>query len=190
MAFEHAAATQWGRGLRAVLAGRSPGVQVVGQPVEDALRAVIIAADVQNLTTPIRWAQAAVRASVGAVAAQVSRVELQCLSPGGLWVQDVDVNQDTVFTVIDAPLTTPDRVGIQDFGNIDTVSLVGLASIAEANPSSRFPVYETSAGSVHSAVLNPGLFLPFGKVLAMLGRFQNGAVEVKHVTWLEIPAAT
>ena len=91
-----------------------------------------------------------------------------------------------MLQVIDAPLSTPDRVGIQDFGNIDTVSLVGLASIAEGNPSSRFPVYETSAGSVHAATR--GLFLPFGKVLAMTGRFQNGAVEIKHITWLEIPA--
>ncbi len=184
MPFDHAATTEWGRWLRAVFASRSPNVQVVGQNIEDALRAVVLAADVRHLATPIRWAQAATRRSVGAVLLEVSRLELHCQSRGGLWVQDVDTNQDTLIRVADGPLTAVSRTGIVDFGNIPTVSLVGGASIVEANPASTFPVIDASAGSPHIA---QPIFLPFGKVLVLSGRFQNGALELGRIQWLEIP---
>lgn len=151
------------------------------------MRAVVLAADVRHLTTPINWAQAAVRRSIGATLLEVSRVELHCLSAGGLWVQGLEASQDLLIRVIDAPLGTPNRNGIVDFGNIDTVSLVDEASIVEASPSSDLPVIDASQGNPHFRI---PLFVPFGKVIVFSGRFQNGAVELSLLSWVEIPAAS
>lgn len=189
MPFEHAATTQWGRWLRRVFAGRPPGTQVVGQEVEDSLRATIQVADLAHLTTPIGWAQAATRRRVNAVAAQVSRIELHCQSPGGLWVDVAAVlSVPAIVRVLDAPLTTPTRGGVQDFGNIPTVSLVGGLSIAEAAPAGDLPTIAASAAGTFWGV-HP-LFCPFGKVVAFLAATQNSTLIVDFLSWREIPSPT
>lgn len=181
MPFQHAAGKAWSRWLTAVSASRPPNVKVVGQDLEDSLRGIIQVDDLVHLATPINWAQASTRRSVAAVPAEVSRVELHCLAAGGLWVQDVDISGSVTVRIEDAPLTAVDRVGVVDFGNIPTVSPAGLGSVVEASPSNRLPVWD-SGGFV-----GPPLFLAHGKVLVISGSFQNTAVEVKHLTWREIP---
>ncbi len=186
MPFEHGATTQWGRWLRAVFAGRPPGVQVVGQEMEDSLRGVVQVADMRHLAEPIRWAQAATRRQQAAVAAQVSRVELHCQSPGGLWIEDIDSPAGGfVVTVADAPLTVPDRVGITDFGNIDTVSLVGVAAIAEANPGGTIPVRPGGGFDFYGL---GNIYVPPGKVLVIRAVAQNVTLNVGWIGWREIPA--
>ncbi|MEE8551610.1 MAG: hypothetical protein V3T08_10195 [Gemmatimonadota bacterium] len=186
MAFEHAVARAWGNWLRRSSASRGQNEQVIGQAVEDDLRATIQAIDVRHLETPLDWAQAATRRQVAGVALQVANIELHCQSRGGLWVHDLSLPAGAVVVqILEAPLTVPDRTTIVDFGTIDTVSLVGGASLIEAVPVATLPVIAAGAFSIRYGV-NP-LFVPFGKVLSLKGTAQNTTINVELLSWREIP---
>ncbi len=186
MPFEHSESA-WTRFLRAITASRSPGVQVVGQPIEDNLRAVILAADLRNLTTPTRWAQgAARRISAAGGAGTVSRVELHCLSPGGLWVDIFLGTNSLTMEIIDGPLSVTDRVGITDFGNIPTVSQIGDAQPVQAVPPTSTPQWQSAVFQVQ---LPPFFFVPFGKVFLWQRPAQNSICQLDSIHWHEIPAA-
>ncbi len=188
MPFEHGATTQWGRWLRRIFAGRSPGTQVVGQEVEDSLRATIKVADLTHLTEPIGWAQAVGRRQTGLAVLDVSRVELHCQSPGGLWVRDLSVGTAGVFWQIeDAPVSVPTRVGIEDFGTIPTVSLLGDTTVTEAVQPITTPQFVGGVFTIRNGATP--IYLPFGKVLLLRGLVLNAFVNVEFISWIEIPAA-
>lgn len=187
MPFQHAAAAEWGRWLRSVFASRSPNVQVVGQDVEDALRGVVQVADMRNLAEPIRWAQAATRRQQTAVALQVARIELHCLSPGGLWVDDVNTPSGAyTLEIADVPVSVPTRTSITDFGNIPTVSVVGAASVIEAAPVVTLPV--RAGGGFDAWTQHRPYYVPPGKVLLLRSIAQNATLNVQLISWREIPA--
>ena len=184
MPFAHSIAQTWGRWLRRADASRPPNSQVTGQLIEDDLRAVIQAIDVRHLTTPIGWAQAAAGRSVGATALELSRVELHCLSEGGLWLTDLNASPAAFLRMADAPLGATNRTGIVDFGNIPTLSQLAEASIVEGDLSNDLP-------SIPDVLGRPGLaspiFVPFGRVLVMSPRFRNTAFVPSLIAWREIP---
>lgn len=193
MPFDHTyeALTRW---LRSLNSSRSPNTQVVGQQIEDNLRAVILAADVRNLTAPKHWVQAGCRRSVGAGGAgTVTRVELICLSAGGLWVERMFVTgiQGGAMSIADAPVF----VGNQD-GFFTTTpglqvepiaSLVATGAVVEAFPSVDEPVVQ--AQTIETATVHP-IYLPFGKVLRWRAQSQQSTFTLNSLWWREIPAVS
>ncbi len=187
MPFEHAATTAWGRWLRSISANRAPNQQIVGQDIEDSLRAVILAADVRNLTAPINWAQAGCRRNITGVAGDVSRVELNCLSVGGLWIDRLFIVNifGASISIADAPALVGNQGGFADVGNIPVVATVGDGTITEAFPDPDEPV--ATAQSIPTDFAR-ALYLPFGHTLRIRGQSVGTSLTLQELWWREIPA--
>ncbi len=185
MPFQHAA--PWSQWLRGVFAGRSPGVQVVGQDIEDSLRGVVQVADVSNLAEPVGWAQANARRFVVGIVGDISRVELECVSPGGLWITSWFSTSSVTMEIRNAPVSVTTRGGIQDFGQVPTVSRLGSTTVTELIPDPDIWVFAATLFSGTNVVKPTGIYCPPGRTLIWRQKLLDQGMEL-DVFWVEIPA--
>ena len=190
MPFEHAATTVWGRWLRSVSANRAPNQQIVGQDIEDSLRAVILAADVRNMTAPVNWAQAGMgRASPGGGAGTLARIEMLS-SPlgGGTWIDSVLFlgTQAAFYQIEDAPTGgfVFNRDGFCDLGQIPAANTVAVGTVVEA-----FPAADRPSNAVNQiSNLTQPWFVPPGKIFVIRAQSQTGNLNLRALWWREIPS--
>lgn len=190
MPFEHAATTVWGRWLRAVSANRSPNQQVVGQDIEDSLRAVILAVDARNLTAPVNWAQAGMgRASPGGGAGTLARIEMRS-NPlgGGTWIDSTIYlgTQAAFYQIADAPTAgfVFNQDGFCDLGQIPAANTVAVGTVVETFP----PADQPSTAVNQQQQMNAPWFVPPGKIFVIRAQSQTGNLNLRALWWREIPS--
>jgi len=183
MPIEHAA-TPWGNFLRAVRGARGANVQVLGQPLEDNLRAVVMAEDASHLMPATRWTQSGWRSTVVGVAATNARVEIR--ANNAFWLTQLQSSADAAIEILDAHLlATADIAPQSQYGDAPQVRFREGTNAVPPNAAS----YVYSGTPVNAVMNGRGLFCPRGRIMSITVLLVAATLEIDALI-VEIPDPT
>ncbi len=177
MPIDHAE-TSWSEFLRQISAARGPNVKVLGQPIEDLLRANIVAADLSHLAPPVDWIVAAVRRAQGVDIGNFNRFELICIR--ATWIEFISVSDDVHVQVLDVPVLAGHALPpIPSRFSGTPVNLEAGGAAAAAAGATEY-LYDPPTPEITP------LFIPRGKVFSLVALGVSAPLEFR-VRWREIP---